>query len=334
MMLFEDPSKKASFHFAAEEYIMRDIKPTEPVYMVWQTGDTVMLGANQIADIEIDREYARFNGIDIVRRSSGGGAIFTDMGTLLYTIIIPYHDYMDPKEVAREYFSQPVTCVLRKLGVDAKAEGRNDIQIDGKKISGIAQYMKYGYLCTHGSLLFNADIEKLSRVLTVDQEKITSKAIRSVSSRVTNISNYSKTNDISALIAGLIESSSTERSIFSERDIVKINEIKQNQYESRDWTFGHNPPFTFRNAFRFPDGRVEVCLVIRNGVIEDCRIFGDFLALRSVFEIEDVILGTLYDGDSLSAVISNLKLTDYFGEVSKREFLCLMLGDEIIQEGK
>ena len=328
-MYFEHELKKAAFHFAAEEYIMRDIKPIEPVYMLWQTDDTVMIGANQIADLEIDKEYALSHGIDIVRRSSGGGAIFTDKGTLLYTIILPYNSGMDPKEVATEYFTKPVTSVLAKLGVVAMPEGRNDILIEGKKISGVAQYVQDGYLCTHGSLLFNADIDKLSRVLSVDQEKISSKALRSVSSRVTNISYYSITKDISVLTNGLIESFGSGRKMFDENDIVKINKIKQDQYESRDWTFGHNPPFTFRNAHRFPEGRVEICLVVNNGVIEDCRIFGDFLALRPIFEIEDILLGTLYDGDSLSAVISDLKLTDYLDAVSKRELLCLMLGEEI-----
>ena len=326
-MYYEPESKKAAFHFAAEEYIMRDIKPVGPVYLLWQTNDTVMIGANQIADIEIDKEYAISQGIDIVRRSSGGGAIFTDAGTLLYTIILPYSEDMDPKEIEKEYFTVPVMDTLMRLGVTALPEGRNDIQVAGKKISGIAQYVKYGYLCTHGSLLFNTDMERLSRVLTVDQEKIKSKALRSVESRVTNIIDHTRNKDIVSLKNGLIDQCNSERKEFNESDLAAIHMIMQEKYESHDWNFGHNPPFSFHNSHRFPDGKIDIILEVRNGKVEDCRIFGDFLALRPVSVIEEAIKGSYYDRDSLLAAISEIKLTEYIGAVSKEELLDLLLGN-------
>ena len=333
MIYFDNESKIAAFYFATEEYIMRDIKPTEAVYLVWQTGDTVMVGANQILDIEIDREYALSQGISVVRRSSGGGAIYTDSGTLLFSIILPYSEDMDPKAIANEYFSKHVAGAIAGLGVTASPEGRNDIQIDEKKISGIAQYMKYGYLCTHGSLLFNADLEKLSRVLTVDQEKIMSKALRSVKSRVTNIADYTEVKDISALKKGLIKQCNSEQKEFDANDLVAIRKIMKEKYESVDWTLGHNPPFTFRNSYRFKDGKIDILLEVKNGKVEGCSIFGDFLAIKPVSVIEDAIKGSLYRRDALTKAISEIKLAEYFGAVSQEELLDLLLGNDLYDGG-
>jgi lipoate-protein ligase A len=205
MILLENDSTDASFYFAAEEYIMQTMKPKEPVLMLWRTGDTVMIGANQIVKAEIDEAYAKEAGVDIVRRPSGGGTIFTDEGTLQYTVILPYDEKSqyneksqydetqteaDPKACMREWLAEPLIETLGKLGVSASLEGRNDVAIDGKKISGLAQHVRSGYICSHGSLLFSTDLEKLARVLTVDKEKITSKAIASVSARVAKISDY------------------------------------------------------------------------------------------------------------------------------------------------
>ncbi|MDR3225457.1 MAG: hypothetical protein LBT52_04060 [Clostridiales Family XIII bacterium] len=230
MIYIEPKSMDCAFHFAAEEYVMRNLRPSEPTLMLWRTGKTAMIGANQIAEIEADLPYARGHDIAVVRRSSGGGTIYTDPGTLLYTIILPYASPVTPapeagstasapkadaesafrpiaaasqavgrsaarpasdtKSVIKDYLAGPVINTLKGMGIPASLEGRNDILVDGRKISGIAQYIKYGYLCSHGSLLFDADITELVRVLTVDDEKIRSKALRSIRSRVTNIAEH------------------------------------------------------------------------------------------------------------------------------------------------
>jgi lipoate-protein ligase A len=193
-----------AFHFAAEEYVMEALGAgagapgsgsgmsgaDSPALMLWRTDRTVMLGANQIAEIEADIAYAKAHGIAIVRRSSGGGAIYTDPGTLLYTIILPFTERTDTKAVIADYLAGPVIRALGRMGVGASLEGRNDILVGGKKIAGIAQYVRHGFLCSHGSLLFDADLAELARVLTADDAKIVSKALRSVRSRVTNIAEH------------------------------------------------------------------------------------------------------------------------------------------------
>jgi len=212
VILFEGGNTRAAFWFAAEEYIMRVFRPCEPALMCWRTDDTVMLGANQVARAECDMEYAKAVGVEIVRRPSGGGAIFTDPGTLQVTVIIPLEQNLvlsseeanasvcDPKEAAREWLAEPITEALAFYGVYAALEGRNDIIVGGRKVSGIAQHARDGYLCSHASLLFNTDLERLAKVLTVDSEKIQTKAVPSVRARVANIADLIAVHD--SVIAG------------------------------------------------------------------------------------------------------------------------------------
>jgi len=205
MLLYEHESKSAAYWFAAEEYIMSVIKPDEPVVMLWSTDDTIMVGANQIVEAECDLAFARDEGIEVVRRSSGGGTIFADRGTLQYTVIFPFGDKCDLKDIARDWLAGPVITTLKHYGVNASLEGRNDISIYGKKVSGLAQYIRGGYICSHGSLLFSTDLEKLTRCLTVDREKFKTKAVASVRARVASVSMHIAEQDLNSFKAVLLE---------------------------------------------------------------------------------------------------------------------------------
>ena len=170
MIFIETNSKDATFHFSVEEYLVQYYPYNEPIIMMWQADRCAMLGCNQIAQSEIDIAYAEQEHIQIVRRSSGGGTIFTDLGTYLYTMIFPYKKEQNTTENIKEKAIYPIVNTLNQMGVKAQIEGRNDILIDGKKISGFAQYTKHGRICVHGSLLFDTDLEMLAKVLHVDTE--------------------------------------------------------------------------------------------------------------------------------------------------------------------
>jgi lipoate-protein ligase A len=335
MIYIEAKSMDCAFHFAAEEFVMARIKPVSPVLMLWRTDMTVMIGANQIAETEVDLHYAKARGISVVRRSSGGGAIYTDPGVLLYTIILPFTDETDTKAVISDYLAGPAIEALRRMGVAASLEGRNDILVEGKKISGIAQYIRYGYLCSHGSLLFNADLAELARVLTADDEKIVSKALRSVRSRVTNIAEYLPADrtadmpvaDILAFMKNLRESwcdgfGLTEHE-FTERDIGEIREIREEKYASREWTLGRAPRYSYRNSKRFPGGGVKVFVEVKGGVIEDMKITGDFLSLQPVAAIEETFIGRPFNTESLVGAVSESDVRRTLGSVTKDELLSL-----------
>ena len=328
MHLYYNDSKNASFWFAAEDYIMRVLQPDEPVLMLWSTEDTVMVGANQVIETECDVEYAQAEGIEVIRRSSGGGAIFTDEGTLQVTVILPYDD-LDPKTVAREWIADPVVAALASCGVSAHAKGRNDILIDGNKVSGIAQYISGGYICTHCSLLLETDLKKLASSLTTDRAKFATKAIPSKGSRVANIIEYIPGKDIQSFFSALAKSYGRKEEIqnraFESDDLAQIETIVWDKYLDPGWLFGREPAFTFTNKKSFPGGTIEVFLDIKGGVINEAKITGDFLSLLPVSELERKLVGTAHRADELKEVLDTVKLKLYLGKIKSADFMEVLL---------
>jgi len=319
-------SQDAAFHFAVEEYFMEQAPLSEPIFMIWQADQCAMLGAYQVAEAEIDLKYAKELGIQIVRRQSGGGTIFTDLGTLLYTLILPDADDLSTREILREQLAAPLLRALNKSGVPAKMEGRNDLLADGKKFSGLAQYARKGRVCTHGSLLFDTDLDILTNVLRVDDEKIRSKAIRSVRSRVTNLRDHMDTPVTISEFWTLLEQTLAEEwnlqaYTLTEVDLEKIDEIYRKKYNNPDWTLGSSPKFSFHNTKRFPAGKVEVFLDVAGGDITAVRIHGDFLGTHSMHDLEERLLGRTFHREAVAEALSGFDLLPYLGEVTAEQFL-------------
>ena len=326
MLYIEPESTDAAFHFSVEEYIVRDYPWNTPVMMIWQADKCAMLGSNQIAEAEIDMSRAAREGIKIVRRSSGGGTIFTDMGTLLYTVILPDAKERYPLDLAREKVAGPVVEALNKMGVPAKAEGRNDILVNGKKVSGMAQYVRHGRICTHGSLLYDADLDLLSRVLRVDDEKISSKALRSIRSRVTNIKEYigrpCSTGEFRELLKqNLFCGLDIKEHKLSDRDHQQIGQIFREKYGNPSWTFEQSPKFSFHNSKRFAGGKVEVFLDVVKGTIASCSIRGDFLGVVPIQGIEQAIVGLPFRFDAIAGALDRVPMQPYLGNITKEELL-------------
>lgn len=305
---------------------MREIRPRGAALMLWSTGDTVMIGANQVAMAEFDMAYVRSAGIEIVRRPSGGGAIFTDEGALQYTVILPWGPGADAGVIAREWLAKPAIETIAAFGAEASLEGRNDIMVGGKKVSGLAQHIQYGYICSHGSLLLSADLGKLAGTLTADAEKIKTKAISSVRARVANISDYlPEAQDIARFREGLIKSYAGRGAVSSHRfgrdETGRIEEIVRGKYGSDEWTFGRSPAFTFTNKKRFPGGSIEVFLEVRDGLIRDARITGDFLALHPVAGLEEQIKGVPHTPEALAEALGPLPVGSFLGTLGAGELL-------------
>ena len=239
MIFVENTCKNAAFHFSAEEFFVRHIKSNEPVLMLWQADKTVMLGNNQSARAEVNLSYAEESSIAIVRRSSGGGAIYTDSGTVLFSIIEPVYDEMT---IHRENVAAIIIEALVKMNVPAYRDGRNDILADGRKFSGLAQYSSGGMICTHGSLLFDTDLETLTKVLIPDKKKLQPKGISSIRSRVGNIKPYIS-GDLNAdefmqmLKNNLLHKKDFTTYNFNDNDLIEINKINEEKYSSNDWNF-------------------------------------------------------------------------------------------------
>jgi lipoate-protein ligase A len=331
LLYVEPKSTDAAFHFAAEEFCMMSLLRDEPILMTWRTDRCVMLGSNQIADAEIDAAEAARSGIQIVRRSSGGGTIFTDAGTLLYTVILPlpFDGTRDAKRLERDFAAAPIVRSLSRMGITSRLEGRNDIMLGGGKISGLAQYVKKNALCTHGSLLYDADLDALSRVLRVDEDKIRTKALRSAKSRVTNIASHMDapkpfTEFWAELKKNLLDSPGVVEYVPTESDIAEIEAIRREKYANPDWTYGRTPKFSFHNERRFPMGKVEIFLDVSKGVVDSCEIRGDFLGLAPVRELEEALEGRPYRRNDVERALGGLELERYLGGITRQELLlCL-----------
>jgi len=329
LLYIEPKSSDIAFNLAAEEYVTRSFPEEKPVFMFWRTEKCVIIGRYQIAAAEIDLQAAHSLGIQIIRRSSGGGAVFSDPGNIMHSLITPFDKSSDAKKIEREQSAEPLARALNKMGIPAITEGRNDISVGGKKISGYAQYAVKNRLCTHGSLLFDADLDLLARVLKTDPEKINSKALKSVRARVANLREYfnptiSATEFLELLKSHLFDEFNVENYDFTEYDIKQINIIRSEKYANPEWTIKNTPRFSFHNSKRFPAGKVEIFLNVERGVIKSCQIFGDFLGILPVGELEVKLINQPHDFGVLSETLAEIYLRLYIGDIKREEFIeCL-----------
>ena len=331
MIFIEPQSFDPAFHFATEEFCMKQF-PGETIWMLWRTNQCIMLGCNQIPNLEMDTQAAKKHKVTLVRRPSGGGTIFTDPGTIQYSLITPYTKGMDTKKVREEVLAVALLQVIRdKLGVRAKLEGRNDIVIEGRKISGLAQHISHGQLCSHGSLLYDTDLEILTEVLNPSEDKIKGKAIRSVRSRVTRLKSHlnpalSTDEFLRFLKKEWMGNQNMEEYFLTAEDIGAIDEIRREKYANDEWTYGKAPKFTYHHRVKAPVGIVEVFLKMEKGLIQACSIKGDFLGLLPIGELEETLLGLCYQREVVEKVLEEIDLAPYLGGVTKRQLLETMFG--------
>ena len=326
MIFIEPKSFDPAFHFATEEFCMNHFSG-ETIWMLWRTKKCIMLGSNQIPGLEIHMEVAKKHDVTIVRRPSGGGTIFTDPGTIQYSVITPYKKGMDTKKIKEEVLATTMLQVINeKLNLPAKLEGRNDITIEGRKISGLAQHIQKDQLCGHGSLLYDTDLEILTEVLNPDEDKITSKAIRSVRSRVTSLKSYlnpapSTEEFFEFLKKEWINFYNMKVYTLTESDIEAIHKIRLDKYANENWTYGKTPKFNYHNRVRYEAGILEVFLEIEKGIIKECSIKGDFLGLLPIRELEKVLIGLGYHREKMEQVLKNVDTLSYLGGVTVEQFL-------------
>lgn len=329
MIFIQPKATDAALHFATEEYCMTALGHKQDIFMLWQTDRCAMLGSNQIAQDEIDLALAKQNDVQIVRRSSGGGTIYTDKGTLLCTLITPFSPEYDTKEIGRTRLAEPLILALQKMGVQGEIKGRNDMLINGKKFSGLAQRLGKNCLCSHCSLLFDTDLSVLEKILIVDESKIKNKGITSVRSRVTNIRQHlpdkHTTQEFKThLIQAMAELIPMNTYAFSPEELAVIEKIREEKYANPLWTYRTNHNFTHHNEKRFPLGKVEVYLDIKEGRIASCSIRGDFLSIKPIEELEKHLTHKAFDKDALMAWVNDADLLPYLGGITADEFLSVL----------
>lgn len=328
-----DNERDPRVNLAIETYLLQNMPLDEPILLFYINEPSIIIGRNQNTIEEINKEYVDEKGIHVVRRLSGGGAVYHDTGNLNFSFIMP-----DDSNSFRDFkkLTEPIVEALHKLGIEgAQLKGRNDLVIDDKKFSGNAMYSTNGRMFAHGTLMFDSDIEEVVKALKVKKDKIESKGIKSIRSRVTNIKDYlptekqtMSTEDFRQAILLQIFGVESEDQIntheLNEEDWKVINQISDEYYRNWDWNYGRSPEFNLERQKRFPIGSVEVRLDVANGLIEKAKVFGDFFGLGEIKDVEEQLIGTRYEKQALIEVIEKIDLTHYFGNITKDEFLELI----------
>ncbi|HYK72754.1 MAG TPA: lipoate--protein ligase [Pseudoneobacillus sp.] len=314
-------------NLAIEEYALKNLDINETYLLFYINEPSIIIGKNQNTIEEINTDYVESNGIHVVRRLSGGGAVYHDLGNLNFSFITK--DDGDSFHNFRK-FTEPVIEALQKMGVNAELSGRNDILAEGRKISGNAQFSTRGRMFSHGTLLFDSEIDSVVSALKVKKDKIESKGIKSIRSRVANISEFlSDKMDIKefrSLLLKNIFSGSTEipEYVLTEEDWQKIHEISKERYQNWDWNYGKSPKFNLQHSHRFPVGQIDIRLEVNKGEIENCKIYGDFFGVGDVSEIENLLIGQKYEKASIEDAVNEINIQHYFGNITKEDFIGLI----------
>ncbi|MEW9051360.1 MAG: lipoate--protein ligase [Neobacillus sp.] len=313
-------------NLAIEEYALKNLDINETYLLFYINEPSIIIGKNQNSIEEINTDYVENGGIHVVRRLSGGGAVYHDLGNLNFSFITKddgesFHNFRK--------FTEPVVEALKKLGVNAELSGRNDLLAEGRKISGNAQFSTKGRMFSHGTLLFNSEMDHIVSALKVKKDKIESKGIKSVRSRVANISEFlSEKISIeefrSLLLNFIFEGNEITEYVLTEEDWEKIHQLSKERYQNWDWNYGKSPKFNLQHSHRFPVGQIDVRLEVNKGIIENCKIYGDFFGVGDVSEIEDKLLGLRYEKNKLEKALRDVDISYYFGNVSKEEFINLI----------
>ncbi|GLB58823.1 lipoate--protein ligase [Cytobacillus sp. NCCP-133] len=314
-------------NLAIEEYALKNLDINETYLLFYINEPSIIIGKNQNTIEEINTDYVESNGIHVVRRLSGGGAVYHDLGNLNFSFITKddgesFHNFLK--------FTEPVINALKKLGVNAELSGRNDLTAEGRKISGNAQFSTKGRMFSHGTLLFDSEIESVVSALKVKKDKIESKGIKSIRSRVANISEFLEEKitieEFRTLLLKNIFGDLDEVPEYKlrEEDWEKIHELSKERYQSWDWNYGKSPKFDLQHSHRFPVGQIDIRLNVAKGKIENCKIYGDFFGVGDVSEIENMLIGIRYEKSEIEKALENVDIKHYFGNVTKEEFINLV----------
>nr|MBP7461472.1 lipoate--protein ligase [Candidatus Delongbacteria bacterium] len=300
------------FNLATEEYVMT--RMDRDCFMLWRNRPAVIVGKHQNTLAEINLDYIKQNNIPVVRRLSGGGAVFHDLGNLNFTFIMndPNHQGIDYQK-----YTRPILEVLNQMGVPARFEGRNDLTIEGRKFSGNAIHIRQNKILQHGTLLFASEIKDLTQALKVNPLKFSDKGVKSVQSRVTNISEHLQTPiTIDDFIRHIIDHIRHQYPLiqeyqFTEADIRSIRELVDDKYSSWEWNFGASPAYNLRKEFKTSAGHFEFLLQIENGIIRTIRIFGDYFGRMDIEDIEKALTGIRHREEDVRSAVGSFKLDDY-----------------------
>ena len=328
MKYIKNSSNDPRYNLAFEEYCFKHLSREEDYVILWINGPAIIVGKNQNTIEEVNSDYVEENNIKVVRRITGGGAVYHDLGNLNFSIIT---SATGSERIDFKKYNIPIVKSLEKLGLNCELSGRNDMTLDGKKFSGIAQSVWKRRVLNHGTLLFDTKLDVLSSALNVKQDKIESKGIKSVKSRVTNIKEY-LTDDVDIfefrdLLLNHIfamEGLTPVEYKLTEEELADIQKLFDEKYSTWEWNYGESPKSKYKNYKRYDFGSIEIRFDLLNGLIKDSKIYGDFFGTEDVALLQEKLNGVKYEKTEVAQAIEDEPIEKYFGNISKEDFIELM----------
>src|SRR5690625_677436 len=316
-------------NLALEEYVLQNFGEEDTYLLFYVNGPSIIVGRNQNSVEEINTEYVDENGIKVVRRLSGGGAVYHDEGNLNFSFITKddgdsFHNF--------EKFTKPVVEALNQIGGPAKLVGRNDLLVEGRKFSGNAQYATKGRMFSHGTIMFDSEIEHVVAALNVSSEKIKSHGIKSIRSRVANISEFLdekiSMEQFKELILQHIFNVENVKDVpqyeLTDEDWEAVQQLSQERYKKWEWNYGKSPAFNIQHSHKFDSGLLDVRLDVKKGIIETCTIYGDFFGVGNIADLEETLTGVRHDRQAMSDALESVDVSHYLGKITKEQFLDLI----------
>lgn len=317
----ETGSTDPYYNLAFEEYILTRKKDADYL-ILWQNDRTVVVGRNQITAAEINTAFVEEHGIRVVRRNTGGGAVYHDLGNLNYSFIT---DYDPENKDGFRRFTEPVAAALRALGVPAEVSGRNDILAGGRKVSGTAQHVAGGRILHHGTLLFDSDPSVIAEALRTDPLKFQGKGCRSVRARVGNIRPFLRTDMTITEFRGYLRAALAEEGLrdgaLSEDDLEEIRSLKRDKYDTWEWNYGRSPEAQIHGKKKWDGGILEVFIDLKEDRIQNISFHGDFLAQKSPEEACKALTGLRFAAGPVREALRKLELPACFGSLREEEIL-------------
>ncbi|WP_125546368.1 lipoate--protein ligase [Levilactobacillus lindianensis] len=323
-------------NLATEQYLMNNKKFDEPLVLFYYEGPCIIVGRNQNTLEEINQKYVEEQGITVTRRLSGGGAVYQDLGNLCFSFVVD----SDSEEFGDfKSFVQPIVDALHAMGATtAEVSGRNDILVDGKKFSGNAMYSHSGKTFSHGTLMLDVDQDVIAHALNVPADKMKSKGIKSVRSRVTNLKPFlaSQYQDLTVpefrdtLLKELFHVDDLAKIADKEVQIADseqaaIDKIFNDYYANWDWVYGNSPEFTVKKRQHFTAGTIDARLMITASKIEKITFFGDFFGPGDATELADKLAGVRYDRKDVAAVLNSVDTQQYFNGIDTADVIDLLV---------
>lgn len=322
------PTQSPYFNLATEEYLLTQTQ--EEVFMLWQNANAIIIGRHQNTLAEINQPFVEENKIVVARRLTGGGAVFHDLGNLNFSFI--RNIAPEEKEINFLKFLQPIVDALQSLGVPAAFSGRNDLVVHDKKISGNAMVYYGNRVLEHGTLLFSTVQHNLAQALKVDPDKFNDKAVKSVRSRVTNISEHlpqpMTVMEFKDYLMDFIVKQQPGTTIepLTPQEEACIQKRADEKFSTWEWNYGASPKYAIERKVRTKGGTVQIGMDVKNGIISDLRIYGDFFSKKNPEELVRKLIGIAHTETALKETLCNIDVQEYLNGVTNEELLEMLNG--------